>query len=471
MNNVNKSPLQNAISEDSSYDVLSIIKSAKNQFAMALAIGGQVLLSNGCAHAPDANQKYGSVNTAIDFAQGLGMTPEEFNNKYEIKVQQTENGWVLVVRNRASGKVVSVSPTEPANQSETKDNLTATEGKSDAAKSSPEGLPDATFAKLKEVAEKYLGLPYKYGGAGPEDGGFGPSGFTARVFKEAMNIDLPRGSSNQSQVGGEKIPFEELRPGDLILISSDYKKINSVGIYFGSNQMAIASSKGVVIIDLNSWYRKHFSYGKRVIDNPPEDTKATKTTKAEAPKTQSVDSRKIAENLSTDELNGMPKGVMEKWVGVLQKYDGIRWRGGGNGPFYNGTNWPKSKYIDCSGTTVAFMYELSKITGAEDLRIHATRSSNTIAGIGTRIPKAKGENPFVNLKVGDLMIFDTDFNGRSNITHVGVYVGGGKMRHVGIKTGIKTVDLLGSGGYYLKTYLFSRRIISSWKNGRPVVKK
>ncbi len=153
----------------------------------------------------------------------------------------------------------------------------------------------------------------------------------------------------------------------------------------------------------------------------------------------------------------------------LRKYEAVEYKYGANGPFYNGTNWPKSKKIDCSATAIGFFYELSRVTGEKELMLHSHRKSSIMAQLGSRVPRAKGNNPFKNLKVGDLMFFDTDGSAQTNITHVGVYVGGRKMRHAGRETGVVTVDLL-KGNYYTKRFLFGKRIMN-WENGKLVIKK
>ncbi len=433
----------------------------KDRVVQTLTVAGYLLLASGCAHAGSQSKRYEGTDTAINFAKNLGMSPDEFNVKYEITVEESGDDWVLMIKERNGAKVEKKLPT-----------LSASTANSDEEGANIESDPENSFTKLKGVIDKYLGIKYKHGGLGPEDGGFGPSGLTKRVFKETMGLELPRGAGSQSQAGGEKIQFENLKPGDLIFFGNRRGKITSVAIYMGGNQMVIADGS-VKETDINSWFKSRFAYGKRVLDNPPEDSKqeSTESTDLKTVEPRANAEPGLTEVLSEDELNGMPKATLEKWMGSLKKYEGIPWRSSKNGPFENGSSWPKSKFIDCSGTTVAFMYELSKITGSDELLLHATRSSKTLANLGTKISKSPGSNPFANLKVGDLMIFDTNNNKKIDISHVGVYIGGGEMRHVGTTSGIKTVDLMRSGGYYVRNYLFSRRIISGWKDGKPTVKK
>ncbi|NLY67894.1 MAG: hypothetical protein GX069_10080, partial [Tissierellia bacterium] len=83
-------------------------------------------------------------------------------------------------------------------------------------------------------------------------------------------IELPRSSSDQASVG-TKVSKDELQVGDIVVFSNTYRSGPShTGIYLGNNKFIHASTsrKGVVISDLNSnYYRKHFSYGRRVTSN------------------------------------------------------------------------------------------------------------------------------------------------------------------------------------------------------------
>lgn len=63
-----------------------------------------------------------------------------------------------------------------------------------------------------EVAARYVGTPYVYGGTTPD--GFDCSGFTSYVFAQ-LGITLPRTSSDQRYAGTE-VPADQAQPGDLV---------------------------------------------------------------------------------------------------------------------------------------------------------------------------------------------------------------------------------------------------------------
>ena len=70
----------------------------------------------------------------------------------------------------------------------------------------------ANGSAIVEIAARYVGVPYSYGGMTPD--GFDCSGFTAYVFAQ-IGITLPRTSSDQRYAGTE-VPADQAQPGDLI---------------------------------------------------------------------------------------------------------------------------------------------------------------------------------------------------------------------------------------------------------------
>jgi cell wall-associated NlpC family hydrolase len=110
-----------------------------------------------------------------------------------------------------------------------------------------------------DVAKSYLGTPYEFGGS--DKSGIDCSAFVQNVFK-SQNIDLPRTTSEQINVG-EKISLDDnWQSGDRLYFSfGRLGKGNAdhTGIYIGNNQFIQASSsKGVTVSDISddSYYRK-----------------------------------------------------------------------------------------------------------------------------------------------------------------------------------------------------------------------
>lgn len=114
-------------------------------------------------------------------------------------------------------------------------------------------------------AYSLIGKPYVYGSAGPNS--FDCSGFTYSVYKNALNIVLPRSSRNQVSAG-MKISKTELRPGDLVFFNTVGSNISHVGLYIGEGNMIHASSgKGKVRIDtiLSGWYSSRYVTARRIV--------------------------------------------------------------------------------------------------------------------------------------------------------------------------------------------------------------
>jgi len=112
------------------------------------------------------------------------------------------------------------------------------------------------------AAEKYIGVPYQWGGNSPA--GFDCSGFVQYVFAQ-NGITLPRISRDQYTVG-TPVYFPDLKPGDIIFFSTANNGIvDHDGIYIGNNQFINASSsKGVIIYAMGPYWKSAFLGARRV---------------------------------------------------------------------------------------------------------------------------------------------------------------------------------------------------------------
>jgi len=119
-------------------------------------------------------------------------------------------------------------------------------------------------ARLKKIADTYLGARYK--GGGTSRSGVDCSGFVYLVFKELIQANLPRSSGGLWKLGGLISPGDA-RPGDFVFFRGGlFGRINHVGIYMGDNSFIHAStSNGVIYSTLNDeYYKKHFAGIRRV---------------------------------------------------------------------------------------------------------------------------------------------------------------------------------------------------------------
>ncbi|MBB3083155.1 NlpC/P60 family protein [Geodermatophilus sabuli] len=95
-------------------------------------------------------------------------------------------------------------------------------------------------------AQKYLGVPYLWGGTDPAKG-LDCSGFTKLVFGN-LGIDLPRTSSQQATAGTAVASLTDARPGDLVFFDhSSRPGIDHVGVYIGDGKMIAAPQEGETV--------------------------------------------------------------------------------------------------------------------------------------------------------------------------------------------------------------------------------
>ncbi|SNR42318.1 lytic transglycosylase domain-containing protein [Blastococcus mobilis] len=107
--------------------------------------------------------------------------------------------------------------------------------------------PTASEDAVVAEAQKYLGVPYLWGGTDPTQG-LDCSGFTQLVYKN-LGIELPRTSSQQATSGQPVASLSEARPGDLLFFdhSSSRAGIDHVGVYIGNGKMIAAPQAGEVV--------------------------------------------------------------------------------------------------------------------------------------------------------------------------------------------------------------------------------
>ncbi|MDR0410965.1 MAG: C40 family peptidase [Treponema sp.] len=118
---------------------------------------------------------------------------------------------------------------------------------------------------LIALAQKYLGTPYRSAGDNPK--GFDCSGFVWFVYRNAVNMNIPRSSKGVWTSDAETTTLENAHPGDIIIFSSQKGgrgSINHSAMLLDENSMIHAISdgprRGVVISPLSDKY-----FGPRII--------------------------------------------------------------------------------------------------------------------------------------------------------------------------------------------------------------
>jgi cell wall-associated NlpC family hydrolase len=118
--------------------------------------------------------------------------------------------------------------------------------------------PPPTHSSVVAIAEQYLGVPYRWGGASPS--GFDCSGLVMYVFAQ-VGVSLPH--SSYSQYGmGSPVSRDQLQPGDLVFFDG----LGHVGIYVGGGQFIHAPHTGDVvrISSLSGWYSSSYVGARRI---------------------------------------------------------------------------------------------------------------------------------------------------------------------------------------------------------------
>lgn len=115
-------------------------------------------------------------------------------------------------------------------------------------------------SKVVNVANKYLGTRYQYGGSSPS--GFDCSGFVYYVFKNSGKL-ISRTTAAGFYSKSKKVSSPIV--GDLVFFSGTSKKgISHVGIYIGNGKMINASGSKVNISSIHQgyWKSKFTGYGR-----------------------------------------------------------------------------------------------------------------------------------------------------------------------------------------------------------------
>jgi len=140
-------------------------------------------------------------------------------------------------------------------------------GGASSAGSGSRPAPPAT--RVIETAERYLGVPYRWGGESPASG-FDCSGYVKYVYGR-QGVRLPRTSREQAEAGARVAPrIASLRQGDLMLFAESRKPISHVAIYAGGGRIIHSSSSGggVRYDDLGGkrglWYVDHLVAARRL---------------------------------------------------------------------------------------------------------------------------------------------------------------------------------------------------------------
>jgi probable lipoprotein NlpC len=119
-------------------------------------------------------------------------------------------------------------------------------------------------ARLIEAAQKYRGVPYRYGGMSRS--GLDCSGLVYLSFRDSLKVEVPRRSEDLYH-WTERLEKAEIQPGDLVFFKRD-GRIFHVGIYIGDGWFFHSASDGPKTgvmysrLDENFWSRSYAGAGR-----------------------------------------------------------------------------------------------------------------------------------------------------------------------------------------------------------------
>ncbi|NYH50900.1 MULTISPECIES: C40 family peptidase [Nocardiopsis] len=110
-----------------------------------------------------------------------------------------------------------------------------------------------------DFAYSKVGLPYVYGGTGPN--GYDCSGLTQAAWR-AGGVDLPRTTYAQAEVGHRIYDMSALQPGDIMFF---YPGLGHNGLYAGNGQMVHAPRTGrnIEVVGLAAYWGSEFQFAVR----------------------------------------------------------------------------------------------------------------------------------------------------------------------------------------------------------------
>ncbi|GCE78494.1 C40 family peptidase [Cellulomonas biazotea] len=102
----------------------------------------------------------------------------------------------------------------------------------------------ATAQSFIAAAQKYVGVPYVWGGESLSEGGLDCSGLVIRSLADVGVTDFPRVARDQQTMGEPVASLDKALPGDLVVFGGG----SHIGIYLGDGKMIDAPKPGASVV-------------------------------------------------------------------------------------------------------------------------------------------------------------------------------------------------------------------------------
>ncbi|MBR5155490.1 MAG: C40 family peptidase [Clostridia bacterium] len=184
-----------------------------------------------CTAGATEAKKYGIVTASLLNLRSSASTSStilaQIPNNQTVSIEALQPGWAKVTYYGTQGFV-------------SLDYLKVMSGENPTSRN---GAVSSKGQAVVELAKKYLGIPYVYGGSSPS--GFDCSGFVYFLYKN-MGVTLNRVAADQ-MTNGTWVPKNALQPGDIVGFANRSGYINHVGIYVGNGMMIHSPQTGEVV--------------------------------------------------------------------------------------------------------------------------------------------------------------------------------------------------------------------------------
>ena len=207
---------------------------------LVMAMGAAPASADTAVGSVDVSALTAQANSVLKTAPVVKVSADAEWTTESSKIKVTPAPKPVVVRTVPRAAARNTTRTAVTRTSASNSNAAAAPAKAKAQSAPP---ASANGNAILEVAGRYVGVPYKWGGNTPA--GFDCSGFTSYVYRQ-VGISLPRSSSAQGKIG-TRVSRADAKPGDLIWTPGH------ISIYAGGNQQIDSPRPGKTIQYRNIW--------------------------------------------------------------------------------------------------------------------------------------------------------------------------------------------------------------------------